>query len=187
VNIIVKRCGSCGETKDDSEFQKDKRNKDGLRYRCKDCERAAKKIYYKDNKQVVVAYSKTYYENNKETYLESSRKWRKNNPERTWVNNTLSHHSYRGYIITITKEELEQMLKSTKTCIYCGRELHYSYGDRKTAKSDSPTLDRIDNEQELTKENVQIICKECNTAKGSKPHDVFVEYCYSIGQKFRGK
>lgn len=62
----MKTCSKCKETKPLSEFSKNKRSKDGLDSRCKECVRA---------------YSKYHYENNKEKYHERAAQWREDNRE----------------------------------------------------------------------------------------------------------
>lgn len=46
---LTKTCTKCNELKSIDEFYKDKRNKDGYRYTCKQCDKEYKKTYYKDN------------------------------------------------------------------------------------------------------------------------------------------
>ena len=41
----MKRCSRCGETKPHSEFHKQKRNRDGLRSYCKECQKAANRAW----------------------------------------------------------------------------------------------------------------------------------------------
>ena len=49
--VKQKRCTKCEKWKDESKFSKDRYGKDGLRYDCKDCERAyTRKRYKKDGK-----------------------------------------------------------------------------------------------------------------------------------------
>ena len=52
--VNAKVCSTCGEIKPLKDFNKDKRSKDGLQYRCRDCNRA----YYEANKQKFVEYRK---------------------------------------------------------------------------------------------------------------------------------
>ncbi len=47
----MKQCTKCKRWKDESEFSKSRKNKDGLRYWCKDCEQAyTRKRYKKEGK-----------------------------------------------------------------------------------------------------------------------------------------
>jgi 5-methylcytosine-specific restriction endonuclease McrA len=62
--------------------------------------------------------------------------------------------------------------------------LIYTHRERGHIHSDSPTIDRVNNGNELNINNVQIICRDCNLSKGTKSHDEFVLYCRAIGNKF---
>ncbi len=46
----MKQCTKCKQRKDKSEFSKNSKNKDGLRYWCKKCEREYKRRYYRRNR-----------------------------------------------------------------------------------------------------------------------------------------
>jgi NAD-dependent SIR2 family protein deacetylase len=48
----MKQCSKCKKQKDESEFSKNRKNKDGLRYYCKDCERAYTRERY-EQKEVL--------------------------------------------------------------------------------------------------------------------------------------
>ncbi len=52
----MKRCSKCKEWKDESEFNKNRKNKDGLRYWCKKCSREYKRRYYRRNRGPVKKY-----------------------------------------------------------------------------------------------------------------------------------
>lgn len=47
----MKTCTSCKETKPKSQFLKDNKNKDGLRYECKLCHNLRNRIWHKNNKE----------------------------------------------------------------------------------------------------------------------------------------
>jgi len=47
----VKRCGSCKNDKDISEFHRNKKARDGHRNRCKECVREYHQMHYAQNKQ----------------------------------------------------------------------------------------------------------------------------------------
>jgi hypothetical protein len=46
----MKQCSKCKIQKDESEFSKNRKNKDGLRYYCKDCERAYTREHYEQKR-----------------------------------------------------------------------------------------------------------------------------------------
>ena len=52
----MKQCTKCKKLKSKSEFSKNRKNKDGLRYWCKKCEREYKRRYYRRNRGPVKKY-----------------------------------------------------------------------------------------------------------------------------------
>ncbi len=52
----MKQCSKCRKRKDESEFGKNRKNKDGLRYWCKKCARDYKRRYYRRNRGPVKRY-----------------------------------------------------------------------------------------------------------------------------------
>lgn len=109
---MTKTCGKCGKEKKISEFGKDNRAKDGLRYVCKECRKNDWKKYYKENKEKVLKKNKKYFEENPNKRHEIDKKFRKsekrknylkkwrynryhNDPE--WrLRDVISSHLYRG-------------------------------------------------------------------------------------------
>ncbi len=59
----MKICYKCKEEKPISEFHKNKKTKDGLRYECKSCNIANNKKWINNNKKRRSNYNKYYYEN----------------------------------------------------------------------------------------------------------------------------
>ncbi len=53
----MKQCSKCKKQKNESEFSKDSKNKDGLRYYCKDCRRANAIERYKNKRGSVKKYN----------------------------------------------------------------------------------------------------------------------------------
>lgn len=72
---IMKTCTKCGETKPLTDFYKDKHSKDGLTYRCRECNRADGKAYHEANLEKEKVRSKFYYDNNTEACLARNRAW----------------------------------------------------------------------------------------------------------------
>lgn len=74
----MKRCSKCGETKAVSEFNKNRRAKDGLYHWCQECARAGANAGYHRNRDRYLAQMKVYREANKEALREKDRKhgWR---------------------------------------------------------------------------------------------------------------
>jgi len=75
------------------------------------------------------------------------------NPIRTWCINTLSNHKTNGYIINITLDELDEYVRHTNYCYICGKELDWSTG-KKHSKHNSPSLDRLNNDMFISKDNI---------------------------------
>ena len=65
----------------------------------------------------------------------------------------------------------------------CDEPLDWEYG---TGRNDnSPTLDRVNNENILTLDNTWIICSRCNATKHNRTMKEFINYCTMISDKFR--
>lgn len=104
----MKICSRCGRELDESEFYKNRLNKDGLAYDCKTCRkrymaidyaernkerlkvylsnpevkqhiREVEKAYYQENKEQIKAKARKHYQENKEYYKELNRKYQTEN------------------------------------------------------------------------------------------------------------
>lgn len=76
-SVTHKRCSKCNLDKPKTEFAKRSKSKDGLRYRCFDCE----KMYRVENKDRIQARRKLYYTSNKESILAKCKDYREKNAE----------------------------------------------------------------------------------------------------------
>lgn len=72
---LTKICGKCQAEKSVSEFGKNKYNKDGLQYWCKNCRRQ----YQQNHKKEIAIFQKQYYQDNKKQLLENNRQYHQNN------------------------------------------------------------------------------------------------------------
>lgn len=79
--------------------------------------------------------------------------------------------------------DLIKIAYNNENCAICGKLLRWERGYGKCAH-DSPTLDRIDNENFIDVNNTQILCHRCNTAKGDLDMSSFVSYCEMVVKKF---
>ena len=66
----MKQCNTCNINKPLVEFQKNNSTKDGLRYKCRECNKQYRKQYNQDNKESITQYNNQHYQDNKEFKLE---------------------------------------------------------------------------------------------------------------------
>jgi len=77
-----KRCSGCGETKALSEFNRERRRKDGHQRVCRVCQAIYHKRYYTTHKKKMQDRSKQYYARHTDAGRAHSRQWRKTHPEK---------------------------------------------------------------------------------------------------------
>lgn len=68
----MKRCTKCGIEKDESQFSKTKKNKDGLNYHCKQCSSAISRDFYYKNKERILQQRLEYYKINRDVVIQRS-------------------------------------------------------------------------------------------------------------------
>ena len=78
----MRKCNKCGLMKDESEFGKNKRTKDGLHYFCKECKHAI---------------DKSWSDKHREQLNEAGRKWRKENPHKL----AKQYDNRRNYLLSL--------------------------------------------------------------------------------------
>ena len=105
------------------------------------------------------------------------KEYRENNYVRRWCTRTIYRHKTRGYIVNMTIDELYNIVKDEPICEICGKELEwYSTGKGKPTNL-SPSLDRKNNENEINKDNISILCHKCNAKKNSESIEENVIWC----------
>jgi len=88
-----------------------------------------------------------------------------------WAKSTLKNHKNKGIKINIQPKELAIIAMNTPLCQICDIKLDWF---NKT-ELNGATLDRIDNELLIEKNNIQIICKQCNNLKGALTMEQFTK------------
>lgn len=89
----MKECIKCKITKEYTFFYKDKKSKDGYKYKCKSCVKEYRLIYNKlnqnkfkeynyNNREKISNQKKIYYVTNKEKFIPLQKEWKINNPEK---------------------------------------------------------------------------------------------------------
>lgn len=81
MKLDAKVCSRCKIEKSLSEFSKNKRTPDGLKYSCKAC---ISSDYFKNHK-IEKEKRKTHYNHNKQEYLSRSYRWREENPNKRQI------------------------------------------------------------------------------------------------------
>lgn len=169
-----KMCNKCKQIFDKSMFNKNNRNKDGLRYDCKNCCKEYKKEYYSKNKESILNKNKEWTKNNPDKNKKIKRNWQKRNKD--YVNS--QGHNRRAKIRSvegkITRALIKLMLiEQNYKCAYCKCSIKEKY-----------TLDHI---QALSLggnnmyENLAMSCESCNYSKGAKDLTEWAKYNGWIG------
>jgi hypothetical protein len=112
------------------------------------------------------------------------RAWDAAHFHRRWAHNTYFSHKRRGIDVRLTVDELENMAKTHEHCMLCGKQLYWSPIRRGKTQQDTPTLDRINNEDFIDGTNVMVVCHKCNTMKNDLTLTEFRDYCIMIAKKF---
>lgn len=152
--------------------------------------KAVRKEWVKNNQDKVRATRKRYYAKNIDSLREKARNQEKFKiPFFKWAYYARISHRQRGNIINVTTEELITLAKDNPNCQICGVKL-WSNGAKPDRKGDNYmnalTLDRINNETIINKDNVLIVCNHCNMSKGRRTLKEFIEYCSAISDRFKG-
>lgn len=164
----MKRCGKCKQLLDDSNFGHTTQTKSGLRCYCHECERQ-RNLDSRQKDPEDFNKRKKYYTNRSgiDIYCQRALGAKRDN---------------KRYKVTITTAELRDIAIKTEVCPICGGTLDYSRG-KGTILDNSPSLDRKNNEDVLTKDNVWIICNKCNRSKSNRTIKEFIDYCQMVASK----
>ena len=165
----MKKCSRCGNKKPLEEYFLSKKNV--VDTYCKECRKQIEKDKYAGNREEI---------------LKKRAAKRKANPHRTWADSTIRTHRGKGFIVKIKIKDLVELAKKSEICALCGNNLIWAYGVKRK-KENTPSLDRIKNEgveKEIEIKDIMIICCKCNTTKGNRTLEDFIEYCRNITRRF---
>jgi len=159
----MKICSKCKTPKPATTeyFTRNTKTGDGLRSECKDCKSKYYKVWYQDGGR-----EKAYKNRHESPYryaFNGLRKRVKQEGKRKWLlgeAGTPEAEAYIKYLQTITH------------CPDCSKELVWL--SEVINNPDSASFDRIDSDGDYTKENVRIVCSQCNTQKNNLPVDEWV-------------
>ena len=157
----MKTCSKCKITKDLSEFNKTKTNKDGLSYLCIECNRNVTKSYREKNKD-------RYYANQKEkretlsVFLSQL------------LYNAKTRATKKGMPFSVDSSFVSSLLKEQDyRCSVTGLPLSFSTHSRKKANPFKASLDRIDSNGGYTTDNVRFVCWAVNQMKADRTDEEF--------------
>lgn len=183
----MKYCYKCSKWRDESEFSKDKKQKDGLQLRCKVCDKERNKLYRESHREYFKLKSQERYrpELNPERYAKNRDKYleRKNAYSKT----------IRGRLTTLLysaktradKNNLDYQLdlewllslyqEQEGCCLLTGIKLQFDshHGGKRHVKPFSPSLDKIDPAKGYTKENTRLVCAFINLAINNFGEETF--------------
>lgn len=183
----MKHCKSCGLDLPLDMFNKNKRNRDGLQFYCKECTSMQGKDYYKRNKASVNQKHRNHYYKNKEKRNEQIAKWSRENRDKRrdidkrsyqknrekrieksmqWIRNNLERHAERNQIRRAKIRDLDATFTSEEW-IECKN--HFAnccaYCGDSVEKLEQEHFISIENGGPYTKENMLPACKSCNSSK----------------------
>ncbi len=103
-------------------------------------------------------------------------------PAKAFAKRALRSHKARGYIAEITVAELTSFIREQKHCTFCGVKFNWLPQSRQDRTA--PSLDRMNNEKTINKDNIMLLCRRCNTMKQDLPLKEYLAYCKNISNKF---
>jgi len=202
-----KKCTMCGIEKSIDNFTPNKRRRDGHISICKECACIVSRANYQKFKEKIKKRVHDYHHTHKEHYREYSRQYRKTHKrnqsrylkkyQQTHKQKVIEwqrkyHSSPKGRCkinhanhkrrarernteITLTVEQWENVLRiQSNHCNVCGKRF---------TKKRPPTIDHIiplSKGGGLTYENIQALCKSCNSRKHAKIDPQFIQsWCCS--------
>jgi 5-methylcytosine-specific restriction endonuclease McrA len=107
----MRLCSTCGELKPKERFIKNPRASDGLAYRCKDCQKKARRVYYIANQERLSEGSRRYHAEHREQKSEYNRKYRTENSEKVAELCKQWRDDNQDWISQYTKESNERRAK----------------------------------------------------------------------------
>ena len=158
-NIATMICSVCGEEKELFEFPIKSRMLDSRYSVCRVCKSLEERL--KSNAS------------NRDRY----NKLKELDPYIVWARNSIIGHKRHDYIIEFSSEELADIGRKAKNCAICGCDLKWNNGK---VNSRSPAVDSVNNEINMTIDNIQIACLFCNTKKAGTKMKDYVDYCKKV-------
>ncbi len=168
----TKKCPMCKEVKPVTDFYNSPKYDGGFSPYCKNCTAIKNKKNRSKHYEKHRAYMKKAYSDNPELFKAKSKEYlqylKENRPALLRAKKFFDVKR-KDVDPEITKEYLEQLFLNTKECQCCGRSLDLDYLPRDSRKyrsnPNAPSIDRVDNSFGYRKDNIAVICWECNYRK----------------------
>jgi hypothetical protein len=165
-------CGKCKKHKEESEFYKSTKEKRGYYRYCKECckeNNIESREKFRDKRNAERRqYAKDHPEQNRNNALNHRKKLKAEQPARYRAKKFFDVHR-KDVSPEVTKEYLEYLFLTVKTCQCCGKALTLEYEERASreyrSNPNSPSIDRVNNNEGYSKDNIAVICWECNYRK----------------------
>ena len=133
------------------------------------------KKYYQDNKESILIQQKNYRADNKEKVRDMKRKYRRNyfnimkytDISMSFLGYKISKMKDRSNDVTLTAEELLQLIPKDLKCPVFGTKFSFGKGHNWKYKQNSMSVDRIDNNKGYNKDNIVIVSFKANAMKSS--------------------
>ena len=180
--IAFNRSTRCGLQSKCRECQKVSRDAGRSTQEARDREAASCRRYKEINKERLISARKEYYDSHKEEFANNRRKRYILNPLYHWAYDTIRGHERRGFDVKLTHFDLMEIAQNETHCPICGERYVWRGNGHKSMHK--PSLDRLNNEKIINKENVWVICSRCNATKGDRSMKEFVEYCKKVASEF---
>lgn len=162
----AKRCPSCQEAKDASEFYKNRSAPGGLSYYCKQCQKKSSKAWSEANPH----YAKQWRTSNEDRVRERRKqytskvreqvaRWRKDNPAAARATKQRRRAALNGAFTSSTiKDDIRLVRDLFHRCLKCGSD--------ENLQLDHVVPISIGGDNAYW--NFQILCRSCNSSKGNR-------------------
>jgi len=174
---MIKKCKKCKISKEETEYQIDRRRKDGLYNWCKQCKKEYDLVYRKSDK-VKKYYSSSEYKYKKQKY---SKYIAETNPEMIIYIQCKARAKRQNIPFNLDLSDI--IIPSY--CPILGIELkHNRTGENGgKAKPNSPSIDKFDNSKGYVKGNIWIISYKANAMKNNASIEELKLFCNKILEK----
>jgi hypothetical protein len=148
-----KHCKLCNQDKLFSEFSQNVSAKDGLQYKCRDCDKQYQETRRKENYQSQLLYGRKYQAKRREDF---------DYRLRMLLNASKQRAKTKNRVHTITVDDIKYLYPIDGKCPVFGFDLMFNDSG---FRENSPSIDRIDSTEGYTVDNIQIISWKANRIK----------------------